>query len=265
MKMLSIASLGGVVLCLGGVANAQIDGVERARDADPPLASPTETAVSTGAFLPFSQAAALEGRRGYGIGFAGYDSARKTATFEASTELQIWGPIAVRGGAVYTNGDKSLRPSFGARIQILRQERHSVDGALGVFYRPEGLTEPEGEIESVLSIGGLMGRTYLLGNLLYGQDPEGSERDGEMRLALLHPIKSRVLLGFDGRLRFDLGSQAARLAQHHEGTMDIALGPTIALVLGPIAVSLEAGGSALRTSAVTSYGAFTMTGVATAF
>jgi len=230
-----------------------------------PLAGPIRAASGTGVFLPFSQAAAIEGQRAYAVGLAGYDSARKTGTFEASAEVRLFGPVAVRGGAVYTSGDRALRPSFGARIQLLREGRHGVDSAAGVFYRPEGLTEPEGEIESVLSFGRHAGGAYLLGNLLYGQDPEGNERDGEVRLAALAPFGPRFLGGLDARLRFDLGSDAAKLAQYHEPTLDVALGPTATALLGPVAISLQAGGSAVRLQQRTSYGVFAMTGVGTVF
>jgi len=232
-----------------------------------PAASLTTTSLTAtkGAFLPFSQAASIESQRAYAVGLAGYDSAHHTGNFEAATEVRLWGPIAVRVGGVYTNGDRTLRPSYGGRIQFLRQGRQGVDAAFGVFYRPEGLTEPEGEVESVLSVGRRAGTAYLLGNLLYGQDPEGNERDGEVRLALLEPFGARFLVGLDSRLRFDLGSQAAKLAQHNEPTMDAVAGPTILALLGPIAVSAQGGGSTLRLQGHTSYGAFVMTGVGTAF
>jgi hypothetical protein len=222
-------------------------------------------AGSVGVFLPFSQPAGIEKKGAYAVGLAGYDTAQRTGSFEAATEVRLWGPLAVRGGAVYTNEDRTLRPSFGARVQIVNERRAGVDGALGLFYRPEGLTEPEGEIESVLSLGRHVGGAYVLGNLLYGQDPEGDERDGEVRLALLHPVGGRLLAGFDSRLRLDLGSQAAKLAAHHEATMDVAAGPTVAAALGPVAVSLQGGGSALRLAGQASFGAFMMTGLGVVF
>jgi hypothetical protein len=223
-------------------------------------------AASVGAFLPLSQAASIEGVRAYAVGLAGYDSARQTGTFEASTEVRLFGPVSVRGGAVYTSSTRSLRPSFGARVQALREARAGVDLSLGAFYRPEGLTEPEGEIESVLSVGRHVGSSYLLGNLLYGQDPDGHERDGEVRLAALRPVGPRWIVGLDSRGRFDLGSDRTILAQHMESTFDAVAGPLVTAVLKPVALSLQAGGSATRMPlANTRYGAFVMTGIGTAF
>jgi hypothetical protein len=183
--------------------------------------------------------------------------------FESAAQVRVWGPVSLRGGAVYTSGDRVLRPSFGGRVQLLHEGRQGVDGAVGVFYRPEGLTEPEGEIESVLSVGAHVGQTYLLGNLLYGQDPEGNERDGEARVAALRPIRSRFLVGLDGRLRFDLGSDAAKLAAHNEVTLDAMFGPSATALVGPIAVSIQGGGSAVRLRASTAYGMFAGIGIGT--
>jgi len=227
--------------------------------------NPIAQTAADGSFLPFTQVASVDHQRAYALGLAGYNSARGTGTFETAAEVHVWGPFAVRGGAVYTNGGGVLRPSFGGRVQLLREGRHGVDGAVGVFYRPEGLTEPEGEIESVFAVGTHAGATYLLGNLLYGQDPEANERDGELRLAALRPVRSRFIVGLDGRLRFDLGSNPAKLAEHNEATLDALLGPSATALVGPVALSLHGGGSVVRLRQTTSVGVFAGVGVGTAF
>jgi len=227
--------------------------------------SKTDVAAFAGSFLAFSQAASLESRRASVVAFGGYDSARRPGNFEAATEVRLWGPVAVRGGAVYTNWNKTVRPWFGARVQALREARHGVDASVGVFYRPDGLTEPEGEIESVVSVGRHIGAVYLLGNALYGQDPDGRERDGEVRMAVLRPFASRWILGFDSRLRFDLGSDQRILAQHKESTWDLVAGPSGTALLGQLALSLQTGGSGLRVQQRNSYGIFALVGVGAAF
>ena len=252
------------ILALGADAFAQEGDLDQEVTLSAP-ATPTPQTAADGSFLPLTQAASIDRQRAYALGVAGYDTARHTGNFEAATEVRIWGPIAVRGGAVYTNGDRVLRPSFGGRAELLHEGRQGVDGAVGVFYRPEGLTEPEGEIESVLAVGRHAGQTYLLGNLLYGQDAEGSERDGEVRLAALRSVQSRFLVGLDGRLRFDSGIDPAKLAQHNEPTLDAALGPTATALLGPIALSLQGGGSAVRLRGSTALGMFAGMGIGTAF
>lgn len=260
---------GGAVLVLCVLAPAST----RAANDDPPMidreAAPSmhelskaETALGT--FLPLSQAPTVEGRRAFVTGLGGHDNARNSASFEALTEVHVWGPFALRGGAVYTNAGRTLKPSFGARVGLLREGRHGVDGAFGVFYKPEGLTEPEGEIEGVVSLGRHLGATYLIGNLAYGQDPEGNERDGEVRVAAIRPVSEIVFVGFDGRTRFDLGSNAAKLAANHEATFDLLAGPLASIVLGPMALSLHGGVSSVRLAGHTSTGAFVLAGLGSA-
>jgi hypothetical protein len=264
IKALLIASL---IWAPGAARGAEPGDGERPDVTDVNQPAPragTNEAAATGGFLLFTNPAGLGDPRAHVVTIAGYDSARATGTFEAGTELRVWGPISLRAGAVYTNGDRVLRPSVGGRVQAFRETRHGADLAAGLFYRPEGLTEPEGEIESVVSVGKHLGRVYVLGNLLYGQDPEGNERDGEVRLAALRPAGGRFLLGVDSRARFDLGSNPATLAAHRESTFDVNVGPLVGGRLGTIMLTAQGGGAALRRDNTTSYGAFVVLGVGTA-
>jgi hypothetical protein len=249
----------GLLLALApwSSARADGDGVTADEVAPPSVAR----SAGTGALLPFSNGATLDGQRAVGAAFGGYDSARASGLFEAATEVRLWQGLSLRGGAVYTGGTSRLRPSFGARYQLLSEGRHGLDGSLGVFYRPEGLTEPEGEVETVLSAGSHLGRTYLLGNLVYGQDADANERDGEVRMALLSPVGSRLFLGMDGRVRFDLGSKATKL----EAKLDAVAGPVATLVAGPVALTVQAGASALRLKDGTRYGAVVLGGAGSSF
>ncbi len=228
-------------------------------------AARTERAAALGSFLSLAQPAALNGSRAVASAAGGYDGARGTALFEAATEVQLWGPLSVRAGAVYTNSTRTLRPSAGLRVQALSESRHGVDASAGLFYRPEGLSEPEGEIELVTSFGAHAGRTYLLGNLVYGQDPEARERDGEVRLAALYPLKSRLLVGLDSRLRFDLGSDRAKLTAKGEPTVDVLAGPLATVFVDRVALFTQAGFAALRQASALSTGAFVQAGLATSF
>jgi hypothetical protein len=220
------------------------------------------SSASVGSFLAFTHPAALDTQAAYATATGGYDSARGSGLYEAAAEVRLWGPLSLRGGALYTQqGTQRVRPSFGVRLQALHESRHGVDGSLGVFYRPEGLTEPGGEMEALFSAGTHLGATYLVGNLIYGQDPEGKERDGEVRIAALRPVASRLLLGLDGRLRFDLGTSSAK----REPTLDALVGPAATVLLGPVAVLVHAGASAFRLDAHSAYGLFVLGGLGTAF
>jgi hypothetical protein len=217
------------------------------------------------AFAFLAQSAQIDRQRALAVGFGGYDGAAHDGLFESAAEVTLFGPVAIRGGAVYSTSGGRLRPSIGGKVQLLRSTLHGVDGTVGVFYRPEGLTEPEGEIEGFAAVGGAIGRTYLTGNLLYGQDPEGRERDGEVRLSALRPVTTRVFLGLDGRCRFDLGSDPEKLAAHGEPTFDALAGPAVSVLVGPIALLAEAGASVRRLGGATAFGPFAIAGVGTVF
>jgi hypothetical protein len=126
----------------------------------------------------------------------------------------------------------------------MRQGRHGIDGSIGIFYKAEGFTETEGEIESVVSIGRRIGGVALLGNVVYGQDPDGNEHDGELRAAVLHHA-GRFVLGVDTRVRFALGAQHGRAATV-EPTVDLAAGPLATVVVGSVALFVEAGPRLVR-------------------
>ncbi len=228
-------------------------GSGRAR-ADEPVADlaaeQTETIVersaADGQYLPLTLAPSVGSVAAVATGYGGYDAARSSAVMVTYADVHVWGPIAVRGGAELSDTVHRLRPSVGARLQLLSQARHGVDGAVAVMYRAEGFNEPEGEIETVLAVGRRVGRTMLIGNVAYGQDPEARERDGELRAAVLVRVGQRADLGMDARWRFDLGSDTAKLMASHEPTYDVDIGPVAALPLGPVALIAHAGVSAFR-------------------
>jgi len=234
-----------------------------ATDAPPSPPSTVEAAAQDGLLLPLALTPKVGQVTAVGIGIGGYDGARKVPIASAVVEARIWGPISLRGGAEYSPTRQEARPTVGARVQLLRQEAHGVDGAISVFYRPEGFTEPEGEIETFVSLGRRIDRVSLIGNLVYGQDPEGNERDGEVRLGALYG-KNKWAVGLDSRLRFAIGTQrsAAALA---EPKLDLLAGPVGTVAIGPVAVLGEVGPSLVKMSNQTLFGVAAMAGVATVF
>ncbi len=241
------------------------DGLEEDGSSVAQRASTTARSAGAGGLLFLTEAATVDLQQGLGIAFGGYDGAKGTAIFESSAEVRISRAVALRGSAVYSPSRGRMQPSIGAKAQLLKTSRHGVDGAVGLSYRPEGLTEPEGEIEGGISFGRTFGASYLVGNLVYGQDPEGNERDGEVRLAGLRSIGERLLVGADSRARFDLGSEAAKLAAHHEATFDLNAGPVATVIVGPVALVAQCGASVRRFAGTTARGVFAMGGVGAAF
>ncbi len=132
-----------------------------------------------------------------------------------------------------------------ARLQFLSETKHGVDAAFSLAYNAEGFTEFEGEIEAVLAFGKSIGRWRLLGNAAYGQDGEGAERDAEFRAAAFCHLGTIYYLGFDGRGRFGLGSDPAKLSAHSEPLYDADVGPVFQVALGPLALGAHVGISML--------------------
>jgi hypothetical protein len=158
---------------------------------------------------------------------------------------------------------KEGRPTIGGRVQLLRQERHGIDGSFSVFYRPEGFTEPEGEIESFVSLGRRWDRVSLFGNLVYGQDPEGNERDGEIRFASLYGT-GRWAFGLDSRFRFAIGTQRGPNAAV-EPKFDLLAGPIASATVGPVAFFAMGGPSVLKVTGSTSSGVAALGGLGSVF
>ena len=169
VRRMGVASL---MLFAWSTAWAQ-DG-DRRRDAAPPLGE----VVMDGAFMPFSLPARVGATRAFAWGHGGYDSSRKGPVAETAAEVQLWGPLALRGGATYSNDTARMRPSVGLRAQFLRQETSGIDGAISVFFKTEGFTEAEGEIETFVSVGHVFDRTAVMGDLVYGQIPRATSATG---------------------------------------------------------------------------------------
>jgi hypothetical protein len=224
----------GLVLSSAGAARAD------ERDQGNPVRPPA-SALGDGSFLPLTMPARVGGTQAFASAFVGYDSAHDEPLAEVAAEVRLWGPIALRGGAARGNGTQRMRPSIGARVQWLHQKAHGVDGSLGLFYKAEGFTEAEGEVEAVASVGRTAGNLALMANLAYGQDPEGRERDAELRAALLRR-GGQLTLGIDARARSAIGHQA----RVTEPTFDAFGGPVAMIMLGTVAIFSEVGASALR-------------------
>ena len=208
--------------------------------------SSLDRAIAAGALLPLTLSPAVGAVPATAVGYAGYDGGRGSAVAQAFAEVRLWRRVALRGGTELSDTTHRVRPSVGARLQVISQQRHGADGAVSVSYRAEGFNQPEGEIETVVAIGRRFGRAALFANLAYGQDFEGHERDGELRLAALARVTNRMQVGVDGRWRLDLGSQTAKLQASNEPTYDIDAGPVLALSVGPMAVVAHAGASIVR-------------------
>lgn len=169
----------------------------------------------------------------------GYDGARKAGIIDFAAEIHIWGPITVRVGGTYISDEDDVRPTVGALVQLFSSD--GLAGSVGVFYKPEGLTEPEGEIEAAFMLGKRFDEATLVGSLTYGQDGEGNERDGEVRVGGFYKVRKNFYAGADTRFRFSLGTSKVG-----EPDYDILAGPVATLVAFDTAFTAQVGVSAVK-------------------
>jgi hypothetical protein len=232
-----------VVLAFASVVRAQVvqsqADVEFVRAPEPAVA-----ATGDGLFLPETLSPKVGALSVFGYGSGGYDSSRHGQLVDSAVEARIWGPFAIRAAATYSNDTNRMRPSVAGRVQLLKQEKQGVDGSLTVFFKTEGFTETEGEIETFASLGHRFERVSVMGDLVYGQDPEGNERDGEVHAAVFHQHRW-LMYGLDSRVRFAIGTQHGHAATT-EPVFDFLGGPVVAAANGPVAVFAQVGPSAFE-------------------
>lgn len=180
--------------------------------------------------------------------WSGYDSARDSLVVLSFADATIWGPIAVRAGISYVpeSAVPSVQPHVGARVQILEQRRAGIDLGVGVFYRMERFTEEEGLAQALVSGAVHFGRTGVFANVIYGQDVEGDDREGELVLAVLHSLSQSLRLGVESRTRFKLGSEDDKRVTQPVETFNVYFAPTVNYALGPVALFAEIGPTYVR-------------------
>lgn len=134
----------------------------------------------------------------------GWGGAHAEAVGGFSAEALLASRLTVRAGITYDVG--VARPSAGASYQFLDPFRHAIGLLVGAAYKPEGLTETEGEIETTLAISRRFGGGLASASVTYGQDFDAAHHDGEAALALVEPLTERAAIGGVARGRSGLGS-----------------------------------------------------------
>jgi len=155
-------------------------------------------------------------------------------TLDMTGEIGIYGPF--RLVLQVSNVFDTARPGIGAAIQFLDESRHGVSSSAYLSYKAEGFSEPEGEIEALLSFAKHIGPLRGTLNLAYGQDPEAKERDGEAAAALhVEPVHG-LFAGIVGRYRDALGSGGEK------GVIrDLLAGASATYTLGKVGVTVTGG------------------------
>lgn len=200
-------------------------------------------AAAVGAFQPFTTSARGDTQRALGFFLGGYDSARRSAVFQAAAEVHIWGRLSLRGGGSYLGPTGELRPEVALRVDALRQEVHGVDVAAVAGYEAQGFNLTPALVARA-AVGRTQGNTRLTGNLGYGIGTRAGERFGDLRMAALQRVSRDLHLGVDSRFRIDLERDADEPAGEPE--WELAAGPVAALSLGRFVVSAAGGATAVR-------------------
>lgn len=260
-------ALAALCLSQAGLAHAETAG-EKPDETPRSWEERVARSTAEGAFMPLTLLPTVGPARAQGMALGGYDTARDAPRMESYAEARIIGPLALRVGATLREEarESEVAPSVSARVQVLQRARAGLDGAVSLAYKAEGFTEPEGEIEGTISLGTRFGKFLVLGNIAYGQDGEGNERDGELRAAFMYQTLPQLHLGLDARGRLSLGSNEDHLKAKHEPTYDVDAGPVVTGTLGPVALNLHGGLSVLRyVDEDTRVGAIVLGGLGTSF
>ena len=186
----------------------------------------TKAALSPTRFLPGVVMADAGAARVSGLAWGGYDGATETALMGATAEARLSSRFVIGAGAVYApaafDQPAAVRPSVVLRFQILEQRSRGFDAGVAVAYREDRFVGEEGFIQGTFATAYQGDRSTWLGNLSYGQDGEGDDFEGELRLAALRRLGEDVNLGVDGRFRKSLWSTDAR----GNPTMEYRVAPT---------------------------------------
>jgi hypothetical protein len=226
-----------MVVMSAGLGLAGVAGAAEGGDEEAPVEHPV--GYDAGLVTPFTISAARP-KTALILTDGGYDSARKTGIVDFAAEVHVWGPISIRGGGTYVSNGNTLKPTVGAIVHLW--SGGGVDGSAGLFYKPEGLTEPEGEFEGLFALSYQTGRTTLMGNVVYGQDAEAAESDAEVRLGAVVQATKNVLVGADSRLRVAISSKAGTA----EPDFDLVAGPVATLLVSDFALTAQVGGSVVK-------------------
>src|SRR5262249_55666613 len=131
----------------------------------------------------------------------GWEGADQRAQVTATVEATVLPRASVFATAQFGGITDHSRPAVGAAFQLI-DPRTSANGArISVAFKPEGFTEPEGEIESVLVLSRRFAGDSVRAMVACGQDPEGRESDAEAGGSFIHRLSGSFELGVTSRYR----------------------------------------------------------------
>ncbi len=206
---------------------------------DPYGAGDTHALAADAVFTP-GLLRARDGGTGFVVAATEWSGASDRVRLDVAGEARVLGPVrlVVKVADAFR---ESARPGIGAGVQWLDEAKHGVASSAYLFYKTEGFTEPEGEVELVVAFGRKLGPLHTSLDLAYGQDPEGNERDGELAVAAQLQPRRNLFTGVVGRYRDALGSRKELVIRDGFG------GLSSTLVTGRFALTAMAGVAMVET------------------
>ncbi|HVW30564.1 MAG TPA: hypothetical protein VHC69_34640 [Polyangiaceae bacterium] len=175
----------------------------------------------------------------------GYDSASKSGAVRSAVDASVTKWLALRLEYEHGPGTGSDdRVTVGARVVLLNEKKHSIDGGFGFFYDAKDFRN-EGNFIGMLLVGRHFGRLNLYGNALFGMDSEGDDQAVELRAGTGYRLSPMLELGFDSRGRVNMSEDSKR-ANAQAINWELQATPTAALSFGPIALLASVGPSFLN-------------------
>lgn len=173
------------------VAIAVVPAIARAEPADYDLT--VRSQIAWGATVnPDTVSLATEG---------GWNGGDRRAIVSAAVEATLLPRLSLLANATYGGLTDHTRPAIGAAYQLLDPRTSRIGARLSLSYKPEGFTEPEGELESVLILSHQISGGMVRGMLAYGQDPERRESDVEGGASLVQRVSPDLVIGGTFRYR----------------------------------------------------------------
>ena len=135
----------------------------------------------------------------------GYDGAKQRAQGTAVVEAAVYARLSAFAAVTYgEEATGTTRPAIGLAYQFLDPRTSPVGLRLSSAYKPEGFSEPEGELETILVAAHLVERDVARMFVAYGRDPDGHESDFEVGAGYLHRVADNLVVGATTRYRYAL-------------------------------------------------------------
>jgi hypothetical protein len=159
--------------------------------------------LESGDFTPWTVSARHVGKAVVATVQGGYDASFERVTFSTAVAATVFSGVTVHAQATQHPASEALQPSFGALVDVARQDRHHVDLAVGGEYAIRGWNGVPAVIARA-AVGHSRGRVRIQATAALGFGLEEAELHGDLRASVMRRFTQRLWLGLDSRGRVDL-------------------------------------------------------------